>query len=414
MRPSLFLLFVVGLLLSCQQKTSQQQQPPSSVRLPSEFEQQAAVWVLWPTIEHVADMPNRAVTIALIDSLLPYVAVKLVCPNDSVLASAKSYISAKTLANKQFTLLSLDYEGFWARDMGPAFVFVNGQKSIADHSFNNWGGADSVACQRDESLDELVAAKFGLPIYSSSIICEGGNHETDGVGTLMATLTVEKQRNPTLSQQQIEEKYRALFGIKQFIWLNKGVHEDDFSWESPIEGPNGQQVYTLLTTGGHIDEYARFADANTILLAEVDSSDLATDPIARENLIRINENLKIIQAARTPDGKPYRIIRMPMPRSIVRQLSPKDPTYSILSSLTYTKKPFPTGKPILGVAATSYLNFLITNGVVIAQKYNQDRDQKAKNILETAFPGRKIIMIDALRINLGGGGIHCITMHEPK
>ena len=74
------------------------------------------------------------------------------------------------------------------------------------------------------------------------------------------------------------------------------------------------------------------------------------------------------------------------------------------------------------MAAASYLNFLITNGAVIGQKYWRPsreqaiklRDEQVKQILEEVFPERDIIMLDALAINFGGGGIHCITMQEPQ
>jgi agmatine deiminase len=203
--------------------------------------------------------------------------------------------------------------------------------------------------------------------------------------------------------------------------MKRGVHEDDFPWDSPIAGPDGKEVYTLLTTGGHIDEFARFADDSTILMAQVDTADLADDPIARENLIRLAENLKIAQAARQPNGRPFRILMMPMPKTIVRTLRPGDVTYDLTATMPFTKKPFPKGQPILGAAAASYLNFLITNDIVIAQRYGQTgdpaniaRDEQAQQVLQTAFPTRRIIMLDALAINWGGGGIHCITAHQPK
>jgi agmatine deiminase len=34
-------------------------------------------------------------------------------------------------------------------------------------------------------------------------------------------------------------------------------------------------------------------------------------------------------------------------------------------------------------------------------------------VLRRAFPGRQIVPLDAMAINLGGGGMHCITQQEP-
>ncbi|MFT7232058.1 MAG: agmatine deiminase, partial [Cyclobacteriaceae bacterium] len=41
------------------------------------------------------------------------------------------------------------------------------------------------------------------------------------------------------------------------------------------------------------------------------------------------------------------------------------------------------------------------------------KDKKAAQILQSVFPNRKVIMIDALAVNLGGGGIHCISIQQP-
>ena len=43
----------------------------------------------------------------------------------------------------------------------------------------------------------------------------------------------------------------------------------------------------------------------------------------------------------------------------------------------------------------------------------KSKDEKAAQILQSVFPNRKVIMIDALAVNLGGGGIHCISMQQP-
>ena len=41
------------------------------------------------------------------------------------------------------------------------------------------------------------------------------------------------------------------------------------------------------------------------------------------------------------------------------------------------------------------------------------KDEKAKSILEKAFPGRKVIAINVEDFNVGGGGIHCATQQQP-
>ena len=42
------------------------------------------------------------------------------------------------------------------------------------------------------------------------------------------------------------------------------------------------------------------------------------------------------------------------------------------------------------------------------------KDEEVKKILQQEFPERKIIQINPLAINRGGGGIHCATQQQPK
>ena len=42
------------------------------------------------------------------------------------------------------------------------------------------------------------------------------------------------------------------------------------------------------------------------------------------------------------------------------------------------------------------------------------KDEEVKKILQQVFSERKIIQINPLAINRGGGGIHCATQQQPK
>jgi agmatine deiminase len=137
----------------------------------------------------------------------------------------------------------------------------------------------------------------------------------------------------------------------------------------------------------------------------------------------MSENLRILRRARDQDGQPFRIIPMPLPKLIVDTLRPGDGTYDLISTMQYEDgSKFPIGKPVLGIAAASYLNFLIANDCVLMPSYYKKggdlevkrRDAQAQAILRSVFPKKKIIPIDALAVNFGGGGIHCITINEPK
>ena len=348
----------------------------------------------------------------------------ITCKNDTLLKHAKEVIKNNFGRIKNITFLELPNIDMWARDMGPIFVETSDNKmAIADFNFNAWGYTDTldVDTKTEEMYDVNVAKKFKLPVISTALISEEGNREVNGKGTMITSEAVEMGRNPNMSKLELEAEYKRLLGIKKVIWLKQGVVEDDHTFLGPITTADGSKAYTVITTNGHVDEFARFVNDSTILYAQVNSKDLA-DPIAFENNKRIEENFKILSQATDQDGKPFKIVRMPLPKTTFSTMKPGDYVYEYIKTLDYKNgSKFPKGKEIKVIAALSYLNFIITNKVIIGQKTWREglpnelklNDEKAAQILESVFPDRKVIMIDALAVNLGGGGLHCISMQQP-
>ena len=63
----------------------------------------------------------------------------------------------------------------------------------------------------------------------------------------------------------------------------------------------------------------------------------------------------------------------------------------------------------------SYANFLIVNEAVIVPVFNQPRnDDRALGILRECFSGKQVIGVDARKLVLEGGAIHCITQQQPR
>jgi agmatine deiminase len=219
----------------------------------------------------------------------------------------------------------------------------------------------------------------------------------------------------------MEAEYKRLLGTKKVIWLKQGLVEDDHTFLGPITTADGTKAYTVVTTNGHVDEFVRFVNDSTILLAQIGSKEL-DDPIAFENNKRIEENYEILSKATDQDGQPFTIIRMPLPGTIYNTMNPGDYVYEYIKTLDYENGiKFPDGESVKVMAALSYLNFIITNKVIIGQSCWREgvpeelksKDEMAAQILQSVFPNRKVIMIDALAVNLGGGGIHCISMQQP-
>ena len=406
-----------SLLFFCMEAAAQYRQH-------AEFEHTSAVWMLYPQITHKRGFSNTAVQLQMINALAGSVKIKYVVPNDSIENLVRKWMPAALLSNGTITILQFPYLEFWARDMGPLFVTnANGDKAIADFMFNQWGYSDTAdaASHINEKLDEHVAAYYRLPVISTNVVSEGGDREVNGKGVLLVVEAVEKQRNPNMSLQQMEDGYKKLLGVTKIIWLKQGVRDDDLSFLQPIDGPGNKKYYTMLTTGGHVDEFARFVNDSTILFAWIDPADRTND-IEKQTGERMEINYSILQNATDANGKHFHIIKMPMPYVVTTTLSPGDSVYAQLRDIqTAAGIAFSDGEKINCVAAASYLNFLIANDVVLVGKYwhkglskkIKQRDAQAVQILQQAFPGKKIIAIDALAVNYGGGGMHCITMNEP-
>ena len=63
----------------------------------------------------------------------------------------------------------------------------------------------------------------------------------------------------------------------------------------------------------------------------------------------------------------------------------------------------------------SYANFLIVNDAVVVPVFNQPRnDDRALGILRECFSGKQVVGLDARKLVLEGGAIHCITQQQPN
>lgn len=418
-----FLLFLVLALQSCQRQSGSNVMQSGQIRQAAEFEPTEAVWMLWSNYDHKRGYSNEKVMLDIIHALLPHARVKLVFSDDSTRNAKTVLLPADALQSGRLEILVLPYREFWARDMGPAFVICNNRLAIADFNFNDWnyGKVTDSTTILNEKLDEAIAAHMSLPVISTDMITEGGNHEVNGKGTLILTESVERSRNPEMSIGYIESEFRRVLGVSKIIWMKNGLCEDDITKSGPLTNGQGQKVYMPLTTNGHADEFVRFAGPGTVLLARADTTD--GDPISLENARRLEVNYRILREAADQDGQPFNIVRVPLPFHSFASMEPGDGVYDLMQDFTFSDGTiFPRGKPVSVIAAASYLNFLIANDCVLMPGYWKEglswkikkRDEEARAIIQSVFPDKKIISIDVMALNLGGGGIHCITRNEPR
>ncbi len=424
----LLLSLALLLLFGCsEQQASREASGLKEVfRTPGEFEKHGAIWIGWSTYEIKKGSSTVPVHLKMIEQLVPHVKVKIAVQDSDEMNTVKSLLKENNIPVQNVSFSVIPHGDIWFRDMGPIFIVSNkGRSKIVDFNFNTWGSElhSSPFSRLEEKVDRLVAKDMGIETIMTRLISEGGNREFNGRGVMMTVETVELQRNPNLPRNEIEEEFKRLFGVEKVIWLKQGIYEDDFTSLGTVPGPDGEKkAYRTTTTGGHIDELCRFADSNTILLAQVTPEEAEESLIARENRLRLEENFKILENSTDQDGKPFKIVRMPHPETIYDTLEPGDEIYKFISELNFKDgSVFPKGKKVKVIPAMSYLNFVVTNGIVLAPKYwkpglpeiIKQKDEQAVKTLQSVFPDRMIIALDTITINLGGGGLHCITQHEP-
>lgn len=355
----------------------------------AEFEPQESTFICWT--------PNfQEVTLKLIQEISKVDHVTLFYnQNNHTSENLQRLFEQREINLKNVTLspFKLEKDNIWIRDYGPIFMQdEEGKQELVSFHYHHEEN------QEYNLFNEQYATKMRIPFMRSRMYSAGGGREINGRGSIILIEGHEKYINPDLSLEEIENGYKQQLNQKNVIWLKKGIPQDDLFDDGPvIDNIYGNGV------NWHVDEFCRFADAETILLAQVDPADLALDPFYRVVHERLEESYQILKNARDQDGKPFKIIRVPQAPIIFDQGQ-----YN--------------GQPIYYTPVTSYLNFVLTNNlVVIPAYYNagdpyfiRQKDELARKVFQEVFKSRKVVTINATELNYSGGGLHCITMHQPK
>ena len=391
---------------------------------PAEWEPHDAVWVAWvPPRER---RPGRhevmnAMTIDIIAALRDHVRIEVIVQNEEAAAGVEARLRDEGVWSDDLTFRYHDFPNFWMRDPGPLFLRnAAGKVKVADFGWNSYGlsvGETEVGerAQAIAAYEPYFADLLGLEVVSTDMVSEGGGMTVNGRGTMMATRWTALQRNPEHTLEEIEAEYLRVMGQRKMVWLERSLIEDLY-----LDGPIAEN-YTGGGANGHLDEYARFVGPSTILLAEIPPDEINDNPVNAINYDVLEENYRVLQSATDQDGNPFEIIRIPMP-----EVDPLRREYE-LSERAFQRDPgfaaagLVAGDTMFQVAAASYLNYLVTNEVVLIASYweeglpdsQREKDELALEIFQRLFPDREIIQLRPLGINYFGGGVHCATQQQP-
>ena len=337
----------------------------SGFHFPAEWAPHTATWLSWP--HKLESWPGKIVTIykpycEFIKAVAEGELVRINVADEQMAAFAKEQLMQVGADLKQIEFFEFPTNDAWCRDHGPAFLINPGtkQKAVIDWGYNAWGGKYP-PYDLDDVIPTKIAQHFNLPLYNPGIVMEGGSVDFNGKGTVLTTTAclLNKNRNPHLNQQQIENYLQNYYAVEQVLWLGDGIIGDD--------------------TDGHIDDITRFVNEGTVVtVIEHNKND--------ENYPILQENMETLKTMRLLNGKQLNIVELPMPHPVV-----------------YDDQRLPA----------SYANFYIANAAVIVPTYRSANDDKALDILQQCFPDRKVIGIDSTDIIWGLGSFHCLSQQEP-
>ena len=389
--------------------------PGAQFTFPPEWGPHEAIWMGWsPSPE------RRPVQVDMIRAMAPHVRIRLMITSDRRRAEATEALTAAGVDLSRVEFFDHPISNFWMRDPGPHFISDGARLAVADFGWNAYGYPaelliGSINLQRHGVVLKL-ADRLNLPVVATPVVAEGGGLDASDFA-ILAYKGTALQRNPGVPIEEIEREYLRVYGKQKMVWLDQSPLADRMF--------SGPKIANYFGDGanGHIDEYARFVDNNTIVIAQIDPGDADADPLSRADRAILQANLAQLRAATNIDGRPFHVVTMPIPalRYHVRT-EPLREEEKKRDSLGALYRDFKVGDEIHWVPATSYLNFVITNGVVLVAKYwrqglperERDKDERARRTLQGLFPDRRVVQIDPMAINTTGGGMHCTTLQQPR
>jgi agmatine deiminase len=340
---------------------------------PAEWERHRATWIGWCYNKN--DFPGKIATIHWVYGEITRKLIEagehvaILVQNEKHETKARGVLTKVGADFAHIEFYRIPHNRGWMRDSGPMFVKnpQTGETAVIKFKFNAW------AKYADWRLDNEVAVKFAehakrkifnVEFNGKEVVLEGGAIDLNGAGTLLSTeeclLDYEVQtRNPHLSRVDIEQVLHANLGASNVLWLNKGIVGDD--------------------THGHVDDFCRFVNQRTIVLAEEKNP-------SDENHKILEENRERLEGFRLENGEKAEIVRLPMP-----------------SPLVFAGVRLPA----------SYANFYIANESVLVPTFNDENDRAALGVLSELFPARRVVGIHAVDLVWGLGTLHCLSQQEP-
>ncbi len=323
--------------------------------MPGEWVPHTCCWMAWPCREGVwsDDAVTRQDYANIANTIAGFEPVKMLVPPHKL-------EDARHLLSDAVEIVELPIDDSWARDSGPNFLIGGDTFAGSDWTFNAWGEKYSPYDQ-DARMAERILDFAGADRFPSSLVAEGGGVTVDGEGAVITTEScfLNKNRNPGLGRQEIEDELCRTLGAEKVIWIPGDIEETE--------------------TDGHVDGIAAFIEPGRVL---VEINPDKTDP---HHAVGV-ENTRALADQTDAKGRKLEL--------------------EFIDEGIYHEG-------IWNGGCSSYINAYLANGAVIVPGYGYDRDESAVETYRRIYPDRQVIQVPIHSLALGGGGVHCVTQQQP-
>ncbi len=327
--------------------------PPGPVRTMAEWEELQALQITWTG--------QLAILRQIVDYAQEECLVYIICSDSN---SVKSYLTSGGVGLYNIKYLITAFNSIWCRDYGPWAVYSNQYDTlrIIDWIYNR------PARPQDNVTPVFIANYMGVPIHQTlvapnDLVNTGGNFMVDGHGTAFASKLILSENapgNPYGVSAKTETQINAI--MNSYMGINRYIKMDILPYD----------------VIHHIDMHIKLLDEETLLVGQYPAG-IADGPQIELTLQYVLNNFQ------TCFGKPYKVIRIPMP-------------------------PGPNGQyPNNGGDYRTYTNSVFVNKTVIVPTYAPQYDTTALRIYRESLPGYNIVGVDCNAIIPSLGAIHCIS-----
>jgi agmatine deiminase len=356
----------------------------TGLRMPGEFAPHERTVMCWPCRDEI--YPGRRMAEARAAHVEVARTIQRFEPVTMIARPGADAADAAAACGAGVEIVELPIDDSWFRDTGPIFVtdptvpdrnvsdptvteptgtsaMIGGGRIALDWAFNGWG-EKFAPFDRDAAVGTAWAELAGHRTRSLPMVLEGGSINVDGAGTGVTTVQclMHPNRNPSMTQSEIEATLHAELGLSRVLWLPHGLALDD-------------------DTDGHVDNVAAFARPGVLVVQGCDDPD-------EDDHLRMNVNARVADGWVDGRGDRLAVVEIPVLPFVERD-----------------------GDRL----AVPYVNYYVGNGFVVVPTCGHPADGDMLAIIADQYPGRETIALDVGAIlAIGGGGIHCITQQVPR